>query len=73
MLRVCLNSHRIWGHHTGLSSSPHVPTRPEEPTAGVDGVPPTAEVMDAYAQAVEHYMTDLADYDAWLADQARAT
>lgn len=43
-----------------------------EPTAGADGVPP-AEVMEAYAQAVEQYMVDLADYDAWLADEAQVT
>jgi hypothetical protein len=29
--------------------------------------------MVVYAQAVEHYMVDLADYDAWLADKARMT
>jgi hypothetical protein len=71
MLRVCLNNHRIWGHLAGMS--PPAPTRPEEPTAGADGVPPSTEVMNAYAQAVEHYMVDLADYDAWLVDEARVT
>lgn len=29
--------------------------------------------MVVYAQAVEHYMVDLADYDAWLADKVRMT
>jgi hypothetical protein len=48
MLRACVNSHRIWGHLTGLSPSP-VPAHPKELTTGPDGVPPSAEVMDAYA------------------------
>jgi hypothetical protein len=72
MLCVCLNSHRIWGHLTGLSPPP-VPARPEEPTIGVDGVPSSAQVMEDYAHAVEQYMADLADYNAWLANEARAT
>lgn len=29
--------------------------------------------MEAYAQAVEQYMANLADYDDWLADEAWAT
>jgi hypothetical protein len=36
MLRVCLNSHRIWGHLTCLSPSPPVSARLEELTAGPD-------------------------------------
>jgi hypothetical protein len=41
MFRSCLNSHCIWGHLIGLSPPPD-PEHPEEPTAGVDGVPPSA-------------------------------
>jgi hypothetical protein len=39
---------------------------------GTDGVPPT-QVMEVSAQVAEQYMVDLADYDAWLADEARVT
>jgi hypothetical protein len=61
---------RIWGHLTSMS--PPVRERPEEPTVGANGVP-LAHVMEVYAQAVDHYMVDLVDYDAWPADEARAT
>jgi hypothetical protein len=53
MLYVCLNSHRIWGHLTGLSPPP-VPAHLEEPTVGVDNVPSSAQVMEDYAHELSN-------------------
>ena len=72
MLRVCLNSQRLWGHLTGRPPCPHVLVRPEEPIAEVDGAPPSDEIKKAYTEANENYMLDLSDYEDWLAAEARA-
>jgi hypothetical protein len=43
MLRMCLDSQRLWGHLTGHTPCPAVPVRPVEPTIGVDGALPSDE------------------------------
>jgi hypothetical protein len=73
MLRVCLDSQRLWGHLTGRTPCPPVPVRPVEPTVGEDGAPPSDEVRKGYTEASEQYMLDLADYEDWLATEARTT
>jgi hypothetical protein len=73
MLRVCLDSQRLWGHLTGRTPCPSVLVRPKEPTNGADGAPPSDEAHVAYTEASEQYMFDLSDYEDWAADEARAT
>src|SRR5438105_10086675 len=73
MLRVCLDSHRLWDHLTGWSPYPSVPVRPAEPPAVADGAPPSAQAMADYTRAVEQYMSDLSDYEDWTAAEAHAT
>jgi hypothetical protein len=43
MLRVSLDSKRLWGHLTGHSLCPLVLVRPAEPTTRADGAPPFDE------------------------------
>jgi hypothetical protein len=73
MLRVCLDSQRLWGHLTGRTPCPSIPVHPEEPTTGADGAPPSDEAQVAYTEASEQYMFDLSDYENWATDEARAT
>jgi hypothetical protein len=72
MLLVCLDSQRLWGHHTGHSRRPPVSVRPTKPT-GVDGAPPSDEAQAAYTAASEQYMFDLSDYEDWSVAEAQAT
>jgi hypothetical protein len=61
MLRVCLDSQRLWGHLIGRTPHPFVSVHPDEPTTGADGAPPSDEPHVAYTEASEQYMFDLSD------------
>jgi hypothetical protein len=73
MLRVCLDSQRLWGHLTGHASHPSVPVRPTEPAIRADGAPLSDETEADYTASSEQYMFDLSDYEDWAAAEARAT
>jgi hypothetical protein len=73
MLRVCLDSQRLWGYLTSQTPRPSIPVHPEEPTTGADGASPSDEAQVAYTKASEQYMFDLSDYEDWAADDACAT
>jgi hypothetical protein len=72
MLRVCLDSQRLWGHLTGRTPHTSIPVRPDEPTTGADGALPSDEAQTTYTEASEQYMFHLSDYEDWAADEARA-
>jgi hypothetical protein len=72
MLRVCLDSQRLWGHLTGHTPRPAVLVHPAEPTTGADDALPTDEAQVDYTVASEQLMFDLSYYEDWAADEACA-
>jgi hypothetical protein len=73
MLHMYLDSQCLWGHLTVRTPRPSISVRPEEPTTGADGAPPSDEAQVAYTEASEQYMFDLSDYEDWATDKAHVT